>query len=185
MKKKNNAGKKILICKPVHPGSCWMVASGWHLSHGSSAALTLALQQGPGLEVELRGVRFGRRWAQGVGGERERVGGRLGLTEGLRAVHHLLPLRLCDGLGGWMGQLLCCGMRRLLRSRLGHGSRALQHKQERWGSQWWKVYSSTVLQYNYLSISIFCYIILLFHYNLEKILYFLLHYIYWGAIVTL
>ena len=60
--------------------------------------------------------------------------------------------------------------------------------------QWWKVtkyiYLSTVLKYNlevlvlYLSISIFCYVILILHNNSEKIYYFLLHYIHLRAIVT-
>lgn len=99
----------------------------------ASYTLTLAVQHGLGLEVDLRRVRFGRTRAQGVGRERERIGGHLaGLSEGLCAAKHLLSLRLCDRLGARMGQLLGYGVGRLLRwglgYGLGHGSCALQHR---------------------------------------------------------
>lgn len=104
-------------------------------SRVTSRTLTLAVQHGLGLEVEVRRVRFGRSRAQGAGRERERIGGHLaGLTEGLCAADHLLPLRLRDRRGVWMGQLLGYGVGRLLRCRLGYvlgdGSRALQKQKQ-------------------------------------------------------
>lgn len=131
---------------------CRLLLQTWGVPSTSTArtaaitlrSLTLAVQHGLGLEVELRCVWFGRGRAQGVGRERERIGGRLaaGLADGLCAAHHLLSLRLRDGLGGRMGQLLGHGvgqllghrLGRLLRSRLryglGHGSCALQKRNE-------------------------------------------------------
>lgn len=73
---------------------------------------TLAVQYGLGLEVQLRWVRFGGRRAQGVCGEGERIWGDLRLTERLCVVDDLRALRY------WLGHLLGCGMRRLLRRRL-------------------------------------------------------------------
>lgn len=91
----------------------------------TSCALTLAVQHGLGLEVDLRRVRFGRTRAQGVGRERDRIGGHLaGLSEGLCAAKHLLSLRLCDRLGHGVGRLL----RWRLGYGLGHGSCALQRR---------------------------------------------------------
>lgn len=102
----------------------------------ASCSLTLAVQHGLGLEVELRRVRFGGGWTQRVGRERERIWRQLaGLTERLRAADHLLPLLLLL-LRAWMGQLLRCRVGQLLghrvgcllRCRLGYGSCALQHR---------------------------------------------------------
>lgn len=104
-----------------------------HPSPISSRTLTLAVQHGPGLEVELGRVRFGRGGAQRVGRVGQRIGGQLaGLTDGLCAAEHLLSLLLLlllqDGLGARMGQLLWNHVGRLLRRRLGYGSCALQHR---------------------------------------------------------
>ena len=105
----------------------------------SCQALTLVVQHGPGLEVELRRVGFGRGGSQRGGRVGQRIGGQLaGLTDGLCAAEHLLSLLLLlrDGLGArmgqllvrWVGQLLWNRVGRLLRCRLGYGSCALQNR---------------------------------------------------------